>query len=241
MNVLYYIKQYIHKFKIGYKCKFGKRITIDSRANFEGKNKLGDYTVFLNSSMGYASYVSDHSFIKNTIIGKYTCIANEVMTVAGNHPLSFASIHPAFYSTGYSFSYVKENRFEDFRYLDPERQISIVIGNDVWIGARATILEGIRIGDGAVVAAGAVVTKDIAPYTIVGGVPARVIKYRFDEETINKLMEIKWWDKDVSWISSHSGLFTNVQKILDCLEEYCNEGNRPSNNEEKDKTSHPKF
>ena len=212
--LLHQLKQFIHKSKVGNACWFGRGTTIDSKANFEGKNKLSNGAVFLNSSLGYASYVSDHSFIKNTVIGRYTCIANEVMTVAGNHPLAFPSVHPVFYSTNQISSYVSHNRFEDFKYLDIEKKISVKIGNDVWIGTRATLLEGITIGDGAVVAAGAVVTKDVPPYAIVGGVPARIIKYRFDELTIHKLLTFKWWDKDQEWIKNHADLFDDVDKLL---------------------------
>ena len=209
------IKQLIHRKRVGNACLFGQNTTIDSKAKFEGMNRLSDGSVFLNSSMGYASYASDHSFIKNTVIGRYTCIANEVMTVAGNHPLYYASVHPAFYSTTQKLSYVKQNKFDDFHYLDSKKRISVVIGNDVWIGARATILEGVTIGDGAVVAAGAVVTKEVPPYAIVGGVPAKIIKYRFDEETIKKLLKLKWWEKDQSWIKNHADDFDDVEKLLE--------------------------
>ena len=211
---LHCIKQLIHRKRIGNACTFGKYTTIDSKASFEGMNRLGDKTCFLNSSMGYASYVSDYSFIKNTVIGRYTCIANEVMTVVGNHPVSFVSVHPAFYSIALKQSYVKKSKFEDFNYLDSDKRISVEIGNDVWIGARATILEGVTIGEGAVIAAGAVVTKDVPPYAIVGGVPAKIIKYRFDEETIQKLLKLKWWEKDQEWIKIHADDFDDVEKLL---------------------------
>ena len=214
MTLLHYIKQLIHRKRVGNACLFAKSTTIDSESKFEGENRLSNYSVFLNSFMGYASYVSDHSFIKNTVIGRYTCIANEVMTVAGNHPVSFASIHPAFYSTAQKLSYVKCQKFEDFNYLDFQKKISVVIGNDVWIGARVTILEGVKIADGAIVAAGAMVTKDVPPYAIVGGVPAKVIKYRFDDETIRKLLDLKWWNKDQSWIKEHADDFDDVEKLL---------------------------
>lgn len=211
---MYHIKQFIHRKKIGSVCRFGTHTTIDSKAVFEGANRLGSDSVFLNSSMGYASYVSDHSFIKNTRIGRYTCIADNVLTVAGNHPLTFVSIHPAFYSTVQKPSYVDKQKFEEFKYIDSERKISIAIGNDVWIGTRATILEGVTIGDGAVVAAGAVVTKDVPPYAIVGGVPAKIIRYRFSDEEIEKLQELRWWEKGESWIKEHVNEFDGIHKFI---------------------------
>lgn len=212
--IVHCIKQLIHRTRIGNACVFGKHTTIDSKTKFEGMNRLGDRTCFLNSFMGYASYISDCSFIKNTVIGRYTCIANEVMTVAGNHPLSLVSVHPAFYSVAHKPSYVKQSKFENFNYIDPEKKISVKIGNDVWIGARAMLLEGIIIGDGAVVAAGAVVTKDVPPYAIVGGVPAKIIKYRFKEETIQKLLNLKWWEKGQIWIRNHAYDFDDVEKLF---------------------------
>lgn len=211
---LHYIKQLIHRKKIGKACAFERNTTIDSKAFFEGMNRLGENTWFLNSSIGYASYVSNNSFIKNTVIGRYTCIANDVMTVAGDHPTSFVSMHPAFYSPAQKPSYVKQSKFEDFKYLNLEKKISIYIGNDVWIGSRAMILEKVNIGDGVVVAAGAVVTKDIPPYAIVGGVPAKIIRYRFNEETIQKLLEMKWWEKDLEWIKNHADNFDDVEQLF---------------------------
>lgn len=213
-GVLNGLKQFIHRNRIGSSCKFGLHTTIDSKVIFEGCNRLGSNAVFLNSYMGYASYVSDYSFIKNTRIGRYTCIADNVLTVAGNHPLSFVSVHPAFYSVVQHPTYVDKQKFEEFKYIDTSNNISIEIGNDVWIGTRVTILEGVHIGDGAVVAAGAVVTKDVPPYAIVGGIPAKVIKYRFDKESVRKLLDLKWWDKDLQWIKSHADNYTNLENLF---------------------------
>ena len=215
-DILHHVKQWIHRAGVGTDCRFGKRTVIDSAARFEGANKLSANAVFLNSRMGYATYVGERSFIKNTEIGRYCSIATDVMTVAGTHPTQFVSIHPAFYSTAKQsgFTYVKEDAFEEYDYLDKERKISVKIGNDVWIGTRATLLEGVTVGDGAVVAAGAVVTRDVPPYAIVGGVPAKVIRYRFSPEEIEKLLEIKWWEKDPAWLSEHAHEFCSVTDFI---------------------------
>ena len=97
----------------------------------------------------------------------------------------------------------------------------VVIGNNVWIGDKATILPGVSIGDGAVIAANAVVTKDVPPYAIVGGVPAKVIGYRYDEDTIDFLLKVKWWNKDKKWFKEHWELLCDIDK----MKTYFNEKN----------------
>jgi len=86
------------------------------------------------------------------------------------------------------------------------------IGNDVWIGARAIVLDGISIGDGAVIAAGAVVTKDVPPYAIVGGVPAKLIRYRFEDDVIQELLKWKWWDLSLDDLQKNAPQFISQER-----------------------------
>ena len=106
--------------------------------------------------------------------------------------------------------------FDDLHWAYPDHSLSkpITIGSDVWICTRAMILQGVTIGHGAIVAAGAVVTKDIAPYAVAGGVPAQVIRSRFDEKTIAALLRIKWWEWPDEKIRASLGLMTDAAAFV---------------------------
>jgi acetyltransferase-like isoleucine patch superfamily enzyme len=118
------------------------------------------------------------------IIGNYCSIADALFLLGGNHRIDWVTTFP--------FS----SFWEEFKHIEghPSTNGNIVVKNDVWVGTKATVLSGVTIHDGAVVAAGSMVTRDIEPYAIYGGNPARLIKYRFTEEQIRKLLEIQWWD-----------------------------------------------
>src|SRR6266568_6511819 len=170
-------------------------------------NCIGDSVVVTNSSLGDYTYINGHSLVSNASIGKFCSIANDVQISLGIHPIDQVSTHPAFYSNNKPFV-----TFADKNYVEESKQVHI--GHDVWIGARVMILDGVTIGDGAIIAAGAVVTKNIEPYAIVGGVPAKLIKYRLDKETIEKLKNIQWWNRNHEYYKKNFRLFQKVEDFF---------------------------
>lgn len=187
-------------------------------AVLEGKNYVGRKTELNNVTMGYGSYINNNGLLTNTRIGKYTSIGTGLQSVIGRHPIDeCVSTHPAFYSASadMGLTYAPETTFDEIKMIDMDNWIQIVIGNDVWIGNDVRIMEGVTIGDGAIIATGAVVTKDVAPYSVVGGVPAKEIKKRFSDEMIAKLMEYKWWDKGEEWLKSNQPAFNDPEHFFD--------------------------
>lgn len=197
------------------KIQHGAKAT--RRSKFEGYNKLSPNS-FFDGELGYASYIGENSIVSGKV-GRYCSIAGNVHFIGNTHPVTgFVSSSPCFYSLlkQSGFTYVDEQRFDEAPKVENE-DCSFVVGNDVYIGYGATILGPCVIGDGAVIAANATVTGDVAPYTIVGGTPAREIKKRFSEEDIAFLMDFKWWEKDAEWLRKYANAFGSVDEFKNSI------------------------
>lgn len=210
--MLRFIKKIVKKIKFSQKVKYDFSVNIGWKSQFEGCNYIYPRS-FYCGNMGYGSYIqSDCSLIAN--IGRFTSIAPYVKSSNGIHPTrgGFVTTSPMF------FSIQKQNgtTFATHKTFDEILPIP-EIGNDCWIGEDVFICPNIKIGDGAVVYAGAVVTKNVPPYSIVGGVPAKIIRYRFDEETIDFLLKIKWWNFPIKWLKKNWMLLNNIEEFKETI------------------------
>jgi phosphonate metabolism protein (transferase hexapeptide repeat family) len=191
---------FIHETVRQREAQIGRRCEILSHTRIEYAS-LGDY-----------SYLGENCDVADAVIGKFTAIANSVRIGAPNHPMDRASQH--------RFTYVPEyyeaSASRDRDFFADRRGDRVIVGNDVWIGHAAILLPGVTVGDGAVIGAGAVVSRDVAPYTIVGGVPARAIRKRFDDSVAESLRRIAWWDWPDELIFERLADFRS-----EAIEEFC--------------------
>lgn len=166
--------------------------------------------MLLSVELGSFSYIGRNNIVAHATIGKFTCLGPDVLVGLPRHPSrDFVSTHPAFYSTSKQaqVTFVDTMQFNEFE--------QVFIGHDVWIGARAIVMGGVTVGNGAIIGAGAVVTKNVAPYSVVGGVPARLLRYRFPPEQIRMLEELEWWNKDLDWIKKNAPHFCNISNFIE--------------------------
>ena len=156
-------------------------------------------------------------------IGRFCLFAPEVLSGGAVHPVSSVSTHLLFQNMDNGWNQDFHTFLEDSGYLKDLvryqkeheflKKTRICIGNDVWVGSRAILMRGIHIGDGAVIGAGAVVTKDVPPYAIVGGIPAKIVAYRYDSETIKFLLHIKWWNNSKDWLRKNWVLMCDMNEL----------------------------
>lgn len=181
------------------------------QTTFGKRCRLGAPVYIAMSRVDDYSYVEPHCRISETDIGKFCSIATNVVIGPPDHPLDRVSTHPAFFLHEPRFGYTFDIPVWD------DGRARTTIGNDVWIGHGAMIRRGVQVADGAIIGAGAVVVKDVPPYAIVGGVPARVLRYRFEPEAIGRMLAIRWWDQDYDWIVKHAHLFHVPKAFLDAV------------------------
>ena len=174
--------------------------------------ELGPESTLLESTFGDYSYAAGPVSIVYTDVGKFCSIASLVRINPGNHPMQRVTQHHLTYRRSqYGFGE------DDQEFFNWRRSHRCEIGHDVWIGHGSVIMPGVKVGIGAVVGAGAVVTKDVEPYTIVAGVPAKLIRPRFAADVVEKLMQIAWWEWDHATITER---FDSLLDMNEFLEKY---------------------
>lgn len=185
------------------KCQeLGKSVVLGKKINlgfggFIYAREIGDYT-----------YINNYCHIdKNVVsIGKFCSIAINCRIGLGGHPTDWVSTHSFSYDKKYGIVSDGKNSFK--------QKLETKIGNDVWIGTNATILAGVTIGDGAIIGAHSLVTKDVAPYSVVVGSPAKHLKYRHSAENIKALLNTEWWNWSTEKLKRNIHLFNNVEQFL---------------------------
>lgn len=209
------VKYIFFKIKYWHKLSFSFSNSIGIHSTFEGMNKLYSNSSFAGY-MGVGTYIGENSHIVGRI-GRFTSIAPFVRCNNGIHPYKypFATTAPCFFSlkkqNGSTFA--KRQEFGETIFFDQRKKYAIKIGNDCWVGEGSFIVGGVSIADGAVVLAHAVVTKNVPAYAIVGGVPAKIVGYRYDDDTIHFLQAIQWWNNDINWLKQNWELLCDIDKL----------------------------
>jgi|LakMenEpi03Aug12_release.lakeMendotaPanAssembly.Ray.scaffolds.fasta_scaffold194152_1 acetyltransferase-like isoleucine patch superfamily enzyme len=203
-----------HKFK--YKLIIGKNSYI-SHCNFEKNCAIGENCKVTNSIIGKYTYITEGARISHAKIGKFCSIGPNLRIGMASHPIKkFVSTSPIFYLkyTNLKNSFTKIDKIETHKFTDKSKYFFVEIGNDVWIGANVNILDGVKIGHGAIIGANSLVTKNIPPYSVAFGVPAKIIKLRFAKSQIKKLLVLKWWNQDDQWIIRNANLLDDINNFL---------------------------
>lgn len=187
-------------------------VVVDTQSKISIHSVLFQNVVLLESSLGTYSYIQANTIVCNTQIGPFCSIAGNVHIGLAAHPTYHVSTSPVFYDNTQPLPhfFAKSKQFH-------ETVPMTIIDADVWIGQSAMIKAGVKIGVGAIIGAGAMVTKDVTPYSVVVGVPAREIKKRFDDLTCQQLLDSKWWELDTEKLEELSPFFADPQLFLQAL------------------------
>ena len=195
------IKNYFSFNRLKKQCQ-NRKISIltfyDKESLISNKSRIQRFVILRKCVVSDYSYIGYNTNIYNASIGKFCSISKDVCIGLPSHPTKFISTSPLFVNiqNGTGYSWAKQDLFNSV-------PAKVVIGNDVWIGMKSTIMGGITIGNGAIIAAHSVVTKDVPPYAIVGGVPSKIIKYRFDDDIIEALQKSEWWNRSDDFLQSN--------------------------------------
>ncbi|MEM6428380.1 MAG: DapH/DapD/GlmU-related protein [Deinococcota bacterium] len=172
---------------------------------------IGAHTQIVESSIGDYSYIVKHCQVIYSTIGKFCSIASYVRLNPGNHPIDRPTSHHMTYRAA-MFGFAEEDEADFFNW---RRDHPVIVGHDVWIGHNATVMPGVTVGNGAVIGAGSIVTKDVAPYSIVAGVPAKRIRMRFEDDVIDKLTRMAWWNWSREVLEQRFSDFRNLEVFLE--------------------------
>jgi acetyltransferase-like isoleucine patch superfamily enzyme len=196
------------------------RSTVSRDCVLEAPVAIGQRVKLVGCQVGRGSYISGDCRLSAVRFGRFCSVGAHLHVADGRHPTrDWASTHPAFFSrrAQAGFTFADGEVYEELRRC--KGGWTFDVGHDVWIGDRVTVLAGLRVGTGAVIGTGSVVTRDVEEYTIVAGVPAREVGRRCSREEAIELLRTAWWERDLPWLRSHWREFRTVNSLLRALSE----------------------